>query len=61
MGRLLLIWRLAARDLRRRPAQATLLVVVIAAAMTALTLGLVLHGVTAKPYTQTQGRLARTW
>jgi putative ABC transport system permease protein len=58
MGRLLLIWRLAARDLRRRPAQAALLLVVIAAAMTALTLGLVLHGVTAKPYTQTQAQTA---
>ena len=58
MGRLLLIWRLAARDLRRRPAQAGLLLAVIAAAMTALTLGLVLHGVTTKPYTQTQAQTA---
>ncbi len=47
MGRLLLISRLAACDVRRRPAQAALLLVVIAAAMAALTLGLVLHGVTA--------------
>jgi ABC-type lipoprotein release transport system permease subunit len=58
MGRLLLIWRLVARDLRRRPAQAALLLVVIAAAMTALTLGLVLRGVTAKPYAQTQAQTA---
>jgi putative ABC transport system permease protein len=58
MGRLLLIWRLAARDLRRRPVQATLLLVVIAAAMTSLTLGLVLHGVTAKPYAQTKAQTA---
>ena len=58
MGRLLLIWRLVARDLRRRPAQAALLFAVIAAAMTALTLGLVLHGVTAKPYAQTQAQTA---
>lgn len=58
MGRLLLLSRLAGRDLRRRPAQAILLLVVIAAAMTALTLGLVLHGVTAKPYAQTRAQTA---
>lgn len=58
MGRLLVIWRLVARDLRRHPAQAALLLVVIAAAMTALTLGLVLHGVTARPYARTQAQTA---
>ena len=58
MGRLLLISRLAARDVRRRPAQAALLLVVIAAAMAALTLGLVLHGVTANPYAQTKAETA---
>ena len=58
MGRLLLIWRLAARDLRRHPAQTALLLAVIAAAMTALTLGLVLHGVTARPYLQTKTQTA---
>jgi putative ABC transport system permease protein len=46
MGRILLICRLAARDLRRRPAEAVLLMLVIAAAATALTMGLALHGVT---------------
>ncbi|MGH3153348.1 MAG: ABC transporter permease [Streptosporangiaceae bacterium] len=54
MGRIALVSRLAARDLRHRPAQAALLLVVIAAAMATLTLGLVLHGVTSQPYQQTR-------
>jgi putative ABC transport system permease protein len=54
MGRILLICRLAARDLRRRPAQAVLLLLAIAAAATTLTLGLALHGVTSQPYGQTR-------
>jgi ABC-type lipoprotein release transport system permease subunit len=54
MGRLLLIRRLAARDLRRRPAEAALLLLAITAATTTLTLGLVLHGVTSKPYESTR-------
>jgi putative ABC transport system permease protein len=54
MGRLLLISRLAARDLRRRPAEAALLLVAIMAAATTLTLGLVLHGVTDEPYKSTR-------
>jgi putative ABC transport system permease protein len=54
MGRILLICRLAERDLRRHPAQALLLLVVIMAATTVLTLGLVLHGVTSQPYQQTR-------
>ena len=54
MGRLLLIGRLAARDLRRRPAEAALLFIAITAAATTLTLGLVLHGVTSKPYQTTR-------
>jgi putative ABC transport system permease protein len=54
MGRLLLIGRLAARDLRRRPAEAALLLIAITAATTTLTLGLVLHGVTSKPYQSTR-------
>jgi hypothetical protein len=53
MGRLLLVARLAARDLRRRPAEAALLLLAITAATTTLTLGLVLHGVTDKPYERT--------
>jgi putative ABC transport system permease protein len=54
MGQGLLVARLVWRDLRRRPAQALLLLVVITAAMATLTLGLVLHGVTSKPYEQTK-------
>jgi hypothetical protein len=54
MGRALLIGRLVGRDLRHRPAQAGLLLLAITAAMTVLTLGLALHGVTSQPYQQTR-------
>ena len=54
MGRLLLIFRLVAADLRRRPGEAVMLLVVIMAATTTLTLGLVLHGETNHPYEQTR-------
>jgi hypothetical protein len=54
MGKILLIGRLAARDLRRRPAQAVLLLLAITAATSVLTLGLALHGVTSQPYQQTR-------
>jgi putative ABC transport system permease protein len=54
MGRLLLIARLAVGDLKRRPVQAALAVLAIGAATAVLTLGLVLHGVTANPYTVTK-------
>jgi putative ABC transport system permease protein len=54
MGRVLLVSRLAARDLRRRPAEAALLLIAITTAATTLTLGLVLHGVTDKPYQRTR-------
>src|SRR5262245_6261747 len=54
MGRVLLICRLAARDLRRRPIEAALLLVAIMGATTTLTLGLVLHGVIDKPYQATR-------
>lgn len=58
MGRVLLVTRLAARDLRHRPAQAVLLILVITTAMATLTLGLILRGVTAKPYDQTRAATA---
>ena len=58
MGRLLLVCRLAARDLRRRPAEAALLLLAIMAATTTLTLGLVLHGVTDEPYQSTRAATA---
>jgi putative ABC transport system permease protein len=55
MGKLLLIFRLAAADLRRRRAEAVLLLVALTAATTTLTLGLALHGVTsAASYQQTR-------
>jgi len=54
MGRILLVARLAARNLRRRPAEAALLLLAIVAATTTLTLGLVLHGVTNRPYESTR-------
>ncbi len=54
MGRILLVVRLAARNLRRRPAEAALLLLAITAATTVLTLGLVLHGVTDDPYQNTR-------
>ncbi len=54
MSRFVLILRLAARDFRRRRGEAAMLLVVIAAATTALTLGLVLRGVTTQPYEQTR-------
>jgi putative ABC transport system permease protein len=54
VGRILVVSRLAARDLRRRPAEAALLLIAITAAATTLTLGLVLHGVTSKPYQSTR-------
>jgi ABC-type lipoprotein release transport system permease subunit len=54
VGRLFLIVRLAARDLRHRPGEAVMLVIVIVAATAALALGLVLHGTTAHPYQTTR-------
>ena len=54
MGRLLLVGRLAARDLRRRPAEAALLLLAITAATAILTLGLALRGVISKPYQTTR-------
>src|SRR5689334_21647794 len=58
MGRLVLVSRLAVRDLRRRPAEAALLLLAIATATTVLTLGLVLRGVIDKPYERTRAATA---
>src|SRR5918995_127718 len=58
MGRILLVGRLAARNLRRRPAEAALLLLAITAATTVLTLGLVLRGVTNDPYQDTRAATA---
>jgi ABC-type lipoprotein release transport system permease subunit len=54
VGRVLLVFRLAARNLRRRPVEAALLVLAIMAATSVLTLGLALHGVTDNPYQRTR-------
>lgn len=55
MGRILLIGRLAIRDLRHRPVEAVLVLLAITAASATLALGLVLRGVTAAPsYQQTR-------
>jgi hypothetical protein len=58
MGRVLLIGRLARRDLRRRPLEAGLLLLVIMVAATTLTVGLLLHGVTTSPYARTRAATA---
>ena len=53
-GRVFLIFRLAVKDLRHRPAQALLLLLAIAAGTTTLTLGLALHGTTNNLYARTR-------
>jgi len=58
MGRYVLVFRLAWRDLRRRPVEAILALLVMAAATTTLTIGLALHGVTDHPYEQTRAATA---
>lgn len=54
MGRLLLIARLVAKDLRHRPARALLLLIAIAAGTSTLTVALALHGTASQPYAQTR-------
>ena len=54
MGKLLLVWRLTTKDLRHRPGEAVLLLLAIATAATALTLGMALHGATNNPYAATR-------
>jgi putative ABC transport system permease protein len=59
MGRTLIVCRLALRDMRRRPVQSVLLLLlVITAATGTLMLGLVLHGVVSQPYAQTKAATA---
>ncbi len=53
-GRLLLVWRLLVRDLRRRRTETVLLLVAISAATGTLTLGLALDGALARPYERTR-------
>lgn len=54
MGRILLVGRLAVRDLRRRRTEAVLLLLAIMAATTTLTLGLVLRDAASDPYQSTR-------
>jgi ABC-type antimicrobial peptide transport system permease subunit len=55
MGTALLVFRLAARDVRHHAAQAVLLVIAIAAATATLTMGIALSGVTSQsPYVTTR-------
>jgi putative ABC transport system permease protein len=58
MGRIVLVSRLAARDLRRRRGEALALLLAIMATATTLTLGLILHGMTSHPYAQTRAATA---
>ena len=58
MGQVLLICRLAVRDVRHRPTSAVLLVLAIVAATTTLTLALALRGVSDQPYEQTRAATA---
>jgi ABC-type lipoprotein release transport system permease subunit len=54
VGRILLVCRLAVRDLRRRRIEAALLLLAIMAATTTLTLGLVLREAASDPYQSTR-------
>jgi putative ABC transport system permease protein len=54
VGRLLLVARLARKDVRRNRTEALLLFVAIAATTTTLTVALALHGVTSAPYAVTR-------
>ena len=54
MGRLLLVIRLALRDLQRRRTEAALLLIAILAATTTLTLGLVVRDAASDPYESTR-------
>ena len=54
MGKALLVWRLAVKDIRHRPVLAALLLVAIAAGAATLTLGLALRGTAGNPYARTR-------
>ncbi|MEV5575332.1 FtsX-like permease family protein [Spirillospora sp. NPDC052269] len=58
MGRILLVARLAAVDLRRRPVQALLLLIAITATAATLTLGLLVRSVTDDPWERTRAATA---
>ncbi|MEU0449230.1 FtsX-like permease family protein [Streptomyces tendae] len=54
MGRLLLIWRLIARDLRRSPGEAVVFLVAVTAATASLTLGMATDNAVAAGYLKTR-------
>jgi ABC-type lipoprotein release transport system permease subunit len=54
VGKVLLVGRLAVKDIRHRPAQVILLLLAIAAGTTTLTLGFALRGTTDDPYARTR-------
>ncbi|GHA78496.1 hypothetical protein GCM10010330_35100 [Streptomyces tendae] len=54
MGRLLLIWRLVARDLRRSPGEAVVFLVAVTAATASLTLGMATDDAVAAGYLKTR-------
>jgi ABC-type lipoprotein release transport system permease subunit len=54
MGKAFLVYRLAVKDIRYRPAQAILLLLAITAGAATLTLGLALRGTTDNPYARTR-------
>ena len=54
MGRVLLTWRLAIRDIQRRRVQSALLLAMIVTTTTTLTIGLALHNVTDSPFARTR-------
>ena len=54
MGKVLLVCRLAVKDIRYRPAQALLLLLAITTGAATLALGLALHGTTDDPYARTR-------
>jgi hypothetical protein len=58
MGKLLIVSRLVARDLRYRRGETAMLLVAFVAATATLTLGLILHGVTSRLYQQTRAATA---
>ncbi len=58
MGRIALVGRLVAGNLRRRPVEAMLLLLAIVAATATLTIGLILSGVTSRPYLRTRAATA---
>ncbi|CAL9627215.1 FtsX-like permease family protein [Streptomyces sp. enrichment culture] len=54
MGRLLLVWRLVTRDLRRRPGEAVVFLVAVTAATASLTLGMTTDDAVAAGYLKTR-------